>query len=163
MSTKKPFEQRTLSWVILGVFALSLLAVASFSSSGPLEGDDRIQYLSTIYACPQCQGQSVAESNAAVSATIREFISVKVNAGASDEEIRDELIRSYGSKVLLTPPAEGISLVVWILPVIVAVGGAAMVVSILRRRDEGLRPATEADAELVSQALEQVPASKEQP
>ena len=150
-----PIEQRAASWVFLGLFAVVLLAIAAFGSTGPVEDEDRVQHLSTVYACPQCDGQSVAESNAAVAATIREFIRVKVGDGATDEEIRDELIRSYGSDVLLTPPAEGISLVIWILPVVVAVGGGAMVVSILRRRQEGLRTATPADVELVSRARAQ--------
>lgn len=145
-------SQRSASWLLLGVLAVFLLGVASFDSAGPREGDERIQYLNTIYACPQCDGQSVAESNAAVAATIRDFIRVKVNSGATDQQIRDELVRAYDSSVLLTPPAEGISLLIWVLPVVVVVAGSAFVVSILRRRQGGLRDSTDADEELVAQA-----------
>ncbi len=137
---------------MLGLMTVFLLGVATFGSSGPREGDERIQYLNTIYACPQCDGQSVAESNAAVASQIRDFIRLKVNSGATDQQIRDELIRAYDSSVLLTPPAEGVSLLIWILPVVVAVGGSAFVVSILRRRQDGLREATDTDEELVAKA-----------
>ncbi len=143
---------RATSWALLGLMAVFLLGVATFDSSGPAEGDERIQHLQTLYACPQCDGQAVSESNAAVAATIRDFIRIKVNSGATDQEIRDELIRAYGGDVLLTPPAEGISLLIWILPVVVAVGGSAFVVLILRRRSGGLRSATDADTELVAEA-----------
>ncbi len=145
-------SQRSVSWLLLGLMTVFLLGVATFDSSGPREGDERIQYLNTIYACPQCDGQSVAESNAAVASQIRDFIRLKVNSGATDQQIRDELIRAYDSSVLLTPPAEGISLLIWILPVVVAVGGSAFVVSILRRRQGGLREATATDQELVAKA-----------
>lgn len=147
---------RPLSWIMLGVLAIALLGIATFDSGGPREGEERVQYLSSIYACPECDGQSVSESNAAVAANIREFIRVKVGSGATDQEIRDELIRSYGTRVLLTPPAEGISLLIWILPAIVVVGGSAVVVTILRRRSGGLREATDDDRRLVATAQEEI-------
>lgn len=152
-SEARQIAQSGPAWIVLGVLAAVFLLIATFDSGGPREGADRVQYLSTVYACPQCNGQSVAESNAAVAATIRDFIRVEVSAGATDQEIRDELIRAYGSEVLLTPPAEGVSLVIWILPVVVVVGGAALVVSIVRRRGDGLRAPTRADESLVADAL----------
>lgn len=147
-------HQRTLSWVLLAVASCVLLGIATFDDGGPRTNEERVQHLSTVYACPQCDGQSVAESNAAVAATIRDSIRVKVGAGATDQEIRDELIRAYGTDVLLTPPAEGVSLLVWILPVLVVVGGGALVASILLRRDQSSRTATDEDQELVAKARE---------
>lgn len=152
----RAIHQSPFSWIMLALASIVLLAIATFDSGGPRTNEERVQYLSTVYACPQCDGQSVAESNAAVAATIRDRIRVKVGNGATDQEIRDELVLSYGSDVLLTPPAEGVSLLIWILPVVVAVGGAAFVVSILRRRPEGLRSATTDDEELVAEARRSV-------
>lgn len=143
---------RLVAWICLGLASITFLGIAAFDSGGPREGAERVQYLSSIYACPQCDGQSVAESNAAVAETIRDRIRVKVGNGATDQEIRDELIRAYGTGVLLTPPAEGISLLIWILPVAVVVGGVAAVVTILRRRNDGLRDATDDDRDLVAAA-----------
>lgn len=147
----KPLN-KSAAWVMLGLLSVVFLTIATFDNSGPLEGEDRVQYLTTIYACPQCDGQSVSESNAAVATTIRDFIRVKVASGATDREIRDELIQAYSTDVLLTPPAEGISLLIWILPVAVFVGGGAFVVSILMRRTNGVRSATQEDAALVAEA-----------
>jgi cytochrome c-type biogenesis protein CcmH/NrfF len=60
-----------------------------------------------------------------VAATIRQFIANEVADGSSDEEIRNDLLRAYGARVLLTPPAEGLASLLWILPVVLVVGGAA--------------------------------------
>ncbi len=115
------------AWWFLGVSFAALLVVATFASGGPPTDEERIQSLAEQYACPTCKGQSVAESNAAVAVTIREFIRGEVVAGASDTEIRDDLVRAYGGEVLLTPPSEGIGVLVWMLPVVVLAGGGLIV------------------------------------
>ena len=116
------------------VAAAALLVFAALDDGGVETDAERIQRLADSYACPVCQGESVAESNAAVAVTIRAFIADQVGAGASDDEIRDDLIRGYGASVLLTPPGDGFGALVWILPVVVAAAGAVVVVAIVRRR-----------------------------
>ena len=131
-------------WVGLLVSMLFLLGVETDA--------ERVQRLSESFACPECAGQSVAESNAGVSSTIRQFIRNEVTAGSTDTEIRDKLVISYSSKVLLTPPSSGISSLIWILPVLVLVGGSAGVGLALRRSRNGSRDATDADRLLVAEA-----------
>jgi len=157
-------------WLWFGLLASMalLLAVAAFDSGGVETESERVQRLSESYACPECAGQSVSESNAGVAATIRQFIRNEVTAGSSDEEIRDKLVISYGSEVLLRPPSEGISSLIWILPVLVLVGGSAGVGWSLRRSRGGSRDATDADRLLVAEARTSAaaasnPASDERP
>lgn len=118
-------QTRLVGWVAIIVAGVALLAVASFGGGGAETDGERIQRLSDSFACPQCQGESVSESSAAVAATIRQFIANEVADGSSDEEIRNDLLRAYGARVLLTPPAEGLASLLWILPVVLVVGGAA--------------------------------------
>lgn len=146
-------------WLALMLVAIGLLAVATFDS-GPAETAlERTQRLSDSYACPVCDGQSVSESNVAVAATIRDFIADEVAGGASDLEIRDDLIKSYGGEVLLTPPADGIAIWIWILPVMVMVLGGFAVIKVVTRRRELATRASEADAELVAEARSSEPRS----
>ncbi len=141
-----------LRWLLIAVIGVACLSVAAFDGGTPTD-DERVQALSGRYACPTCDGQSVAESNAAVAATIREFIAVEVANGTPDDEIRDQLIASYGVGVLLNPPSEGVSALIWILPVVVLVGGSAVVINSLRRDDTGTLVASDADRALVERAL----------
>ena len=141
-------------WLWFGLIASMafLLVVASFDDGG-LENDaERIARLSESFACPECRGQSVAESNAAVAVTIRQFIRNEVTAGATDEEIRDALVTSYSSRVLLNPPSEGFSSLIWILPVVVFISGSAAVGWTVRRSRGGSRDATDDDRRLVAEA-----------
>ena len=140
-------------WVAVAVAAFGLLVVAAVDGGGAETDAERIQRLSDSFACPQCQGESVSESSAAVAATIREFIADQVAAGASDEEIRDDLIAGYGARVLLTPPAEGIASLVWILPVVVLTAGAAAAAAVFAGRRGTTARATDADRALVDRLL----------
>ncbi len=143
---------RLLAWVAILATSLSLLAVAAVDDGGLETDAERIQRLADSYACPECRGQSVAESNAAVAATIRQFISDQVTAGATDREIRDQLVASYQARVLLNPPAEGFASLVWILPVVLVVVGAVGVgAAITGNRGRGRR-ASDEDRELVERA-----------
>ncbi len=149
MSGSRP--DRRPHWAAILLASLALLAVAVFDNGGEPTDAERVQSLSTLYACPTCDGQSVAESNAAVAASIRDLIRLRVSTGASDEQIRDELLRSYGTDVLLTPPSDGFSALIWILPAVVATFGAAGLFAVVRRSGSR-RKATAADAELVEVA-----------
>ena len=132
------------AWSFVAVSLVVLLAIASFGGGGAITDGERAEALNEQFACPTCDGQSVSESNAAVAATIRQFIRDEINAGATDTEIRDALVQAYGTEVLLNPPASGVAALVWVLPVLVLVGGSAIVVaSITRGRTSSDDPSAE--------------------
>lgn len=83
--------------------------------------------------CPICVSESVAASSSQISLTMRAEIQELVQAGLSDQEILDSFTESYGDWVLLKPPRRGVHLLVWLLPVVVAAAGAAMLVAFMRR------------------------------
>jgi len=139
-------------WVAVLTAATALLAVAAVDGGGIETDVERIGRLSDSFACPQCQGQSVAESNAAVAATIRQHIADQVAVGATDDEIRDELIQAYGVRVLLNPPASGFASLVWVLPVVLLAAGAAAIAAMLSRRPRGPDDVSAADRDLVERA-----------
>ena len=143
---------RLLSWVAVLAAALALLVVSGVDDRGAETDAERVQRLSESFACPVCQGESVAESNAAVAVNIRQFISDEVTAGATDEEIRDRLVQSYQARVLLNPPAEGFASLVWVLPVVLVVVGAVGVGASVTRNRGSDRPASEEDRALVERA-----------
>lgn len=149
----KPKVARPIAWIGILAAMVALLTVSVLDQGGVETDSERIQRLSESFACPQCSGESVADSNAAVSATIRQFIADEVTAGSTDVEIRDQLVRNYGAAVLLNPPADGFAALVWILPVIVLVFAAMGAGSALSRsRPRADRQATADDLALVDHA-----------
>jgi cytochrome c-type biogenesis protein CcmH len=139
-------------WIALGVVVAIALAVVLWPN-GDQSSAARAHNLETEFKCPECQGLSVADSQAPTSRAIRADIKRRIAAGQSDAEIRQAYIDKYGESILLTPQDSGISLLVWILPVVVLVLGATGIVFALRRnREEPHLHATDADERLVERA-----------
>ncbi len=147
-----PARVRVLGWVAVIAASLSLSVVAAFDDGGAETDAERIERLSDSFACPECRGQSVAESNAAVAATIRQFIADSVTDGATDTEIRDQLVASYEARVLLNPPADGFASLIWVLPVVLVVLGAVGVGAAITGNRGRDRQVSDEDIELLARA-----------
>ena len=137
------------AWIALGVVVAVALAVVLWPS-GSQSVAARAHELETEFKCPECQGLSVADSQAPTSRAIRADIKRRIAAGQGDAEIRQAYIDRYGESILLTPQDSGVSLIVWILPVVVlALGATGIVFALRRNRDEPHLRATDADERLV--------------
>ena len=122
----------------------------------PRTNEDRVRSLSEDFACPTCDGQSVAESNAVVAEEIRRDIRRRVDDGQTDLQISDALVTAYGESVDLRPQSGGIIGLIWILPVVVMVFGFAGLAAVFQRwRTTEAKLATDADSELVEQLRQQ--------
>ena len=147
--------RRTTSWVVLVVVSMSTLVFAAVDEGQPATNADRAYSLAKDFACPVCQGQSVAESDVVVARNIRREIRVWVDEGRSDDFIREQLVANFGEDIDYTPSASGITSLVWILPVVagaVALGG--LVVVFRRWRDEPDLTANADDEAIVAAARE---------
>lgn len=137
-------------WLCLLAAALSALVISTQVEGPPRTNEDRVRALSEDFACPTCDGQSVAESNAVVAEEIRRDIRRRVDDGQSDEQITGALVAAYDESIDLRPRTGGIVGLIWIVPVVVMVFGFAALASIFRRwRVVEAKQASEADVELV--------------
>ena len=85
---------------------------------------------------------------------IRTLIAERIDQGASDGAIRDELVATWGESILLTPDSSGVGGLVWVLPVVALVLALAGVGYVFWRwRGMAAVHASDADRELVDQAL----------
>ena len=66
--------------------------------------------------CIQCQGQSIADSDAPIAGAMRSEVRQRIKAGESPDQIRKWLIERYGEYVSYQPPASGIGLLLWFAP-----------------------------------------------
>jgi cytochrome c-type biogenesis protein CcmH len=149
----RPSRGRLLGWLALAVVLVGALVVGVTDDRGPRSPGDRARNLAESIACPQCDGQSVADSDSPASDAIREFIDERIDAGQSDAQIRDELAGAFGEHLLLTPGRSGVSSLVWTLPVVaVVLAFAGLVLAFRRWRGGGAAHATDADRALVAQA-----------
>ncbi len=149
-----PAERRRLAgWFALVVVLVGALLVGVLDDGGPRSAGDRARNLGESIACPQCDGQSVADSDSDAATAIRDLIDLRISEGASDAQIRDELATAYGERVLLTPGQSGVSSLVWTLPVVaVVVAFAGLAFAFRRWRGGATAQASDADRELVERA-----------
>lgn len=123
--------RRWLPWAVMAVLAVVVLVVAT--GGGDPTPEERVRALEGTIRCPTCKGQSVRESAAPASQAVRAEIQRRVAAGESDGEIRAFLVSRYGESILLRPPASGVAGLVWALPVVLVVVGAAGLALLFRR------------------------------
>lgn len=147
-------RRQALSWAAVVIVVATALAIGTFQGRTPRTAAEREQSLAQEIACPVCGGQSVAQSNAPAAQNIRNSIAQMVDAGRTDDEIRTYLAQQFGEATLMRPKGEGLSTLVWAVPVIVAVVAVSGLVVVFRRwsAKEGQAPTPE-DRELVARFL----------
>ena len=127
-------KAKWLPWALMGIALATALAVGILDADAPPTDAERAVSLARTIRCPQCQGETAAESNVAIAAAIRADIRERVSQGQSDAEIRQVYADRYGDSVLLTPPGEGFGSVLWVIPIVAVVVGAAVLGVAWRQR-----------------------------
>jgi cytochrome c-type biogenesis protein CcmH len=146
-------SRRSLAWVVLAALAVALMAVGALDRSPEDTPASRSLSISSRFACPVCNGQSIAESDATIARAIRKDINARVAQGQTEQQISDYLIASYGDGIDLRPKASGVTGLVWILPVFAFVCAVAgLVVAFRRWRAVPVSTTTDDDRARVEQA-----------
>jgi cytochrome c-type biogenesis protein CcmH len=79
--------------------------------------------------CLVCQNQSIEDSDADLAVDLRQIIREQVNAGKNKADINQFLIERYGDWILLTPPLNLQTLLLWFGPfVFLSLGGVGIYV-----------------------------------
>lgn len=123
----------TLLLVTLLLVTLLLVTLASPAVAQQVQLEERVFELARDLRCPACVSESVADSAAPIAVEMRSIIQEKLEAGESEEEIVAFFVARYGDWILLDPPKRGLHLLVWLLPLIAALGGGAALTLYVRR------------------------------
>ncbi|HEY7179573.1 MAG TPA: cytochrome c-type biogenesis protein [Gaiella sp.] len=119
----------------LALCALLAALVAGAARAAPSPAD-----LESELVCPVC-GTTLDQSDAPVAQRMKQIIRERLAAGASEKQIKAELVDQFGPGVLAEPPKSGFSLLAWLVPLAVLVAGAVGVGLIAwgwsRRREDG--------------------------
>jgi cytochrome c-type biogenesis protein CcmH len=121
--------------LILGILLFSNAAIASY---GPEKLADpkleaRAVALQRQFRCLVCQSQSLDESNALLAADLRKLIRARIAEGQSDQQITDYLVSRYGNIILMKPPLESDTYLLWFGPLLILLAGGAVAGMVIRR------------------------------
>jgi cytochrome c-type biogenesis protein CcmH len=83
--------------------------------------------------CPVCQGESIQDSPSELARQMRAVVRDRLRAGETPEEVKAYFASKYGEWILLEPRMTGLNILLYVLPVVLVVGGIAIVAILVRR------------------------------
>jgi len=84
--------------------------------------------------CLVCQNESIEDSNAGLAHDIRVLLRKLLFQGDTDDQARQAIVARYGEFVLLKPPVQPATYILWFGPIAMLALGFACIVLWLRRR-----------------------------
>ena len=123
---------------------VALLLSVLFALSGCIRESDitleqRAHQLAGELMCPMCDGQTIDGSNAQIAIDMRLKVRDLLDEGSTNAEVKDYFVLRYGQDILAAPERSGFSLLAWIVPVFIVLGGVVIaLLSIKSMRRSGL-------------------------
>ncbi len=108
-------------------------ALANRQLADPVKEAEATQLMHSL-RCIQCQGQSIADSDAPMAGTMRAEVRQQIAAGQKPDAIRDWMVERYGEWVSFEPELKGAGLLLWIAPLILLLVSIFLARGLFRRR-----------------------------
>ena len=112
-----------------------------------LEDESRFTELANELRCMVCQNQSIADSNAELAKDFRNQVKEKINAGESNQQIREYMVARYGDYILYRPPFNMATALLWGGPFLLILVGIFIIARIIKRRPQKDDAGAQTDAE----------------
>jgi cytochrome c-type biogenesis protein CcmH len=126
-------KQRPLLIVLAVAAIISAIWFYTFLISPPKQTlDQRVHEVASQLKCLVCQGESVADSPATLSQQMRGVIRQQLQSGKSEQEVIQYFVSRYGDVILLSPPWQGLTLLAWLVPIALMLGGVLLLFFVLR-------------------------------
>lgn len=114
----------------------------------------RARELSLELRCLVCQNQSIDDSNAELARDLRILVRERLVAGDTDAEAMEHIRARYGDFVLLKPPVQSSTYLLWYGPIGILLAGGVVVLVTQRRRKAALGAGAQALSERERDRLE---------
>jgi cytochrome c-type biogenesis protein CcmH len=148
-------------WLLSFLLALAVVAPALAVEPGERLADPaleaRARALSKELRCLGCQNESIDDSHADLAHDLRVLLRERLKAGDTDQQAIDYIHNRYGDFVLLKPPVEPATYVLWFGPALVLLLAGIGIAIYLRRRTaaEEVAPLREAERRRVEALLQE--------
>jgi len=124
--------------------------------------ETRARNLSQHLRCVVCQNQSIDDSNAPLARDLRVLLRERLKAGDTDEAANDYIVSRYGNFVLLKPPVQVSTLLLWFGPGIIFILALLAFWTLIRKRpeksaDDASQTLTAAEREELQSILKESP------
>jgi cytochrome c-type biogenesis protein CcmH len=154
--------RRTAHGVLTAAFLLPSVVVSPVGAVAPDEVlrdaalEARARAISQELRCVVCQNQSIDDSNAPLARDLRILLRERLSSGDSDEQAIRYIASRYGNFILLKPPMQWNTSLLWAGPILFVIAGALGFLGYVRRRKT--HPALEASEPLTPAEQQQLEA-----
>jgi cytochrome c-type biogenesis protein CcmH len=124
-------------WLLTAMLLLTALVAHAVEPRERLADpalEARARAISGQLRCLVCQNESIDESGADLAHDIRVFVRERLTAGDTDGQAMAAVVNRYGAFVLLKPPVEPATYLLWYGPPLLLVVGLCGTLVWLRRR-----------------------------
>jgi cytochrome c-type biogenesis protein CcmH len=104
--------------------------------------EKRMVGLAENLRCLVCQNESLASSHAELAEDLRREVRELIQKGMTDQEIKDYLVARYGDFVLYQPPLKSFTVLLWLGPFALLLGGMGVLIFQLRKRRKSVTVTT---------------------
>ena len=94
----------------------------------------RARIISQDLRCLVCQNQSIDDSNAPLAKDLRLIVRERLTSGDSNAQVFDYVVSRYGNYVLLKPPFQTDTYILWTAPFLLMLLALAVAFNYLRKR-----------------------------
>ena len=124
---------------------LSLLATSSTTAPAQVRTDStprvtadsaleaRTSAVASQLRCPVCQGLSIQDSPSELAQSMRSLVRDQLAQGKTPDQVKAYFVSKYGEWILLTPAPHGFNLLAYAIPVLIVLGGGAVIALAVRR------------------------------
>jgi cytochrome c-type biogenesis protein CcmH len=113
----KNFLFALLACLLLGIGPARAVSDPNELLSNPAQ-EARAEGIGQHLRCLVCQNESIEDSNADLARDIRTIIRQQVVAGRTNQQITAYMVQRYGTFILLKPPFDAMTALLWATPVI---------------------------------------------
>jgi len=124
--------------LLISVLASPALAVLPDEKLSDPHLEMRALTVSKELRCVVCQNENIDDSAAPIARDMRLLLRERIAAGDSNSEAVAFLVKRYGNYVLLRPPVQADTLVLWLAPFTVLLIASVLLGIGLRRRTLGI-------------------------
>lgn len=144
--------------ILLGALAGPALAVEPREVLADPVLESRAREISKGLRCLVCRNESIDESGAGLAHDVRVLLRERLVAGDSDAQAVQAIVDRYGDYVLLKPPVNASTYVLWFGPPVLLVLAGLATMAALRRRaaaDPAVRPLNEAERKRFDELMQE--------
>ncbi|MEO8956801.1 MAG: cytochrome c-type biogenesis protein [Ktedonobacteraceae bacterium] len=134
MSNVKGMKRKRPLFIAIAVIAIvgAIWSYVFLSTPSQQTLDQQAHDVGEQLKCPVCQSESVADSTSTLAQQMRGVIRQQLQSGKSEQEVIAYFQARYGNQIVWSPQWQGFSMLAWLVPIVLLLGGFILLFFVLR-------------------------------